>query len=113
MQTTELDKSHGFEWDKFRHDKRIVPHEQSALKSRAVVRIAAGEGVDAWLEKNLDFVTALRNSGKLKNLNQIAFLFRSVKNDRALRWQIISKSTGLMYTLPVQTCSLSGRKLKC
>ena len=84
MQTTELDKSHGFEWDKFRHDKRIVPHEQSALKSRAVVRIAADEGVDAWLEKNLDFVTALRNSGKLKNLNQIAFLFRSVKNDRVI-----------------------------
>ena len=70
-QTTELDRTHGFEWNKYRHDKRIVPHVQTTLKSKAVVRIATDEGVDAWMEKNLDFVIALRNSGKLQNLNQM------------------------------------------
>ena len=84
MQSTSFGKK-GFTWDKFRHDKTIVPHTKSALSSPAVIQIATDEGEDAWLEKNLDFINKLISSKKMQNLNQIAFLFRSVKNDRVTK----------------------------
>lgn len=85
MQNTSFGQR-GFEWGKFRHNKKIVPHQQSAHTSPAVIRIAATNGDDeSWHEENLSFVRTLVTSGKISNLNQIAFLFRSVKNKRVIR----------------------------
>ena len=85
MKTTEFDKKHSFDWGKYRYDKRIIPHKTSTIKSKAVIRIAFDEGEEAWMAKNLDFINMLKESGKLKDLNQIAFLFRSVKNEKVTR----------------------------
>lgn len=85
MKTTEFDKKHSFDWSKYRYDKRIIPHKTSTIKSKAVIRIASDEGEEAWMAKNLDFINMLKESGKLKDLNQIAFLFRSVKNEKVTR----------------------------
>ena len=85
MNTTAFDKKHSFEWDKYRYDKRIIPNEYSTLKSRSVIRIASDESEEAWMERNLEFIYMLKDSGKLKDLNQIAFLFRSVKNEKVTR----------------------------
>lgn len=68
----------GFSWSQYRYRKTIVPHKPG-IPSPAVVRISAQNNEDAWRENILRFINALRNSGKLKDLNQIAFLFRSVK----------------------------------
>lgn len=85
MKTTEFDKKHSFVWGRYRFDKRIVPHEKSHIKSPAVIRIASDEGDEAWMEQNLAFVNLLRDSGRIKDFNQIAFLFRSVKNEKVTR----------------------------
>lgn len=71
-----------FDWGKFRYSKRIEPHEQSSLKSPAVVKLAGIEDTDEWYENILAFIHRLKDSGKLKNYNQIAFLFQSVKHPR-------------------------------
>lgn len=71
-----------FEWGKYRYSKRIVPHEKSTLKSPAVVKLAGKDDVDEWHEKILGFINALKESGKLQDYNQIAFLFNSVKHPR-------------------------------
>ena len=68
----------GFSWSRYRYRKTIVPHKPG-ITSPAVVRVSAQNNEDAWRENILRFINALRNSGKLKDLNQIAFLFRSVK----------------------------------
>ena len=68
----------GFSWSRYRYRKTIVPHKPG-IPSPAVVRVSAQNNEDAWRENILRFINALRNSGKLKDLNQIAFLFRSVK----------------------------------
>lgn len=70
-----------FEWDQFRYAKKIEPHKQTALYSRAVVKLASVDNTEEWHEKILKFIYALKDSGKLTDYNQIAFLFRSVKND--------------------------------
>lgn len=71
-----------FEWGQYRYDKRIVPHEKTTLHSPAVVKLAGVDDVDEWHEKILGFITTLKKSGKLKDYNQIAFLFNSVKHQR-------------------------------
>ena len=68
-----------FDWDQFRFDKEIIPHEQAILKSPGVVRLSGTDSVEDWYEKVYTMIRQLQDSGKLTNLNQIAFLFRSVK----------------------------------
>lgn len=94
MKSTSFGKK-GFEWDRFRHDKTIIPHEKTTLNSPAVIRIATDEGEDAWHEKTLDFIKALLSSGKVSDLNQIAFLFRSVRNDKVTNLAAYLEENGI------------------
>lgn len=71
-----------FRWDNFRYNKKIEPHEKTALHSPAVVKLAGVDDTDEWHEKILRFINELKSSGKLTDYNQIAFLFNSVKHPR-------------------------------
>lgn len=71
-----------FSWDKFRYSKRIEPHEKTKIKSPCVVKLSSKNDEDEWHDKVLSFITSLKKSGKLKNFNQLAFLFSSVKHPR-------------------------------
>ena len=71
-----------FHWDNFRYDKRIEPHKKTTLHSPAVVKLAGVDDTDEWHENILRFINDLKASGKLKDYNQIAFLFNSVKHQR-------------------------------
>ena len=71
-----------FRWDNFRYDKRIEPHEKTTLHSSAVVKLAGVDDTDEWHERILRFINDLKASGKLKDYNQIAFLFNSVRHPR-------------------------------
>ncbi len=73
-----------FRWDNYRYDKRIEPHERTALHSPAVVKLAGVDDTDEWYEKILRFINDLKGSGKLTDYNQIAFLFNSVKHPRTM-----------------------------
>lgn len=94
MQSTDCGKN-SFTWDKYRYDKQIVPHKQSQLSSAAVIRIATDEGEEAWQEENLSFIRMLLDSGKVRDLNQIAFLFNSVKNDKVVRLAKFLEANGI------------------
>lgn len=74
-----------FDWDRYRYPKRIEPHTQSTINSPAVVKLASVDDEDEWREKILRFITDLKESGKITNYNQIAFLFSSVKHERVTR----------------------------
>ena len=71
----------------FRFPKQILPREDNFPEVPAAVRLGAsdqkGEN-ENWHAEVLAFLTALRDSGRLTDWNQVAFLFRSVKNDRVL-----------------------------
>lgn len=79
METTD-GKKFKFEWENFRYDKRIEPGKKTEIASPAVIKISASNSTDIWHKKLLTFIRNLKTSGKLKDYNQIAFLFRSVKN---------------------------------
>lgn len=73
-----------FSWEKYRHPKQIVASNQNKLNSPAVIKVSGEDDEDEWCENCLFFINQLIKSGKLKDLNQIAFLFNSVRGDKAL-----------------------------
>lgn len=71
----------------FRFAKQIVPREDDFPNVPATVRLAASDdkGDTAnWHAEVLTFLNGLKSSGKLSDWNQVAFLFRSVKNDKVV-----------------------------
>ena len=70
-----------FTWGAFRHEKKLEAFRQDN-NHKAVFRLAGVNDRDEWHEKILAFIKALKDSGRLTDYNQIAFLFRSVKSER-------------------------------
>lgn len=71
----------------FRFAKKIVPREDNFPDVPATVRLAASDEPNDnanWHDEVLRFLHALRDSGQLADWNQVAFLFRSVKNRRVV-----------------------------
>ena len=71
----------------FRFGKTIQPRDASFPELPTVLRLAArdeSEEDDNWHGEVLSFLNALRNEGRLEDWNQVAFLFRSVRNHRAV-----------------------------
>ena len=73
-----------FDWDKFRYEKKIVPHEKTQIESPCAVKLSSKDDEDNWHEKVLAFINKLKESGKIQDYNQLAFLFSSVKHERVI-----------------------------
>lgn len=84
-----------FDWDRFRFSKKIVPHEQSPIQSPCVVKLSGFGDENSWHESVLSFIEKLRNSGRLSDYNQLAFLFSSVKNRRVTSLAAFLESHGI------------------
>lgn len=82
----------------FRFKKSIVARKGSFPKTPTVLRLAAedkpGEN-KKWHAEVLHFLHALKQSQKLEDWNQVAFLFRSVKNDRVVALAKFLESKGI------------------
>jgi DNA helicase-2/ATP-dependent DNA helicase PcrA len=78
-------------WDdgtrSFRFAKQIVPREDAFPAIPTALRLSApddkGEAAN-WHAEVLAFLHSLKSSGRLSDWNQVAFLFRSVKNERVV-----------------------------
>ena len=70
---------------RFRYDKTIVPEEGRIFDDCPGVVSVTGEDIEEWCEEVRSFIESLVGKGIVVNLNQIAFLFHSVKNDNVVR----------------------------
>ena len=71
----------------FRFAKQIVPREDDFPDMPTAVRLAASDDkgdTTNWHAEVLAFLSGLNASGQLADWNQVAFLFRSVKNDKVV-----------------------------
>lgn len=71
----------------FRFAKQIVPREDDFPELPTAVRLTARDDngdVTNWHAEVLAFLNGLKSSGQLLDWNQVAFLFRSVKNDKVV-----------------------------
>lgn len=71
----------------FRFTKQIEPCKADFPNMPTTVRLAARDengDITNWHAEVLTFLNGLKTSGKLSDWNQVAFLFRSVKNDKVV-----------------------------
>lgn len=68
---------------KFRYDKTIEEDKEREFpETAAVIKVSAEEGND-WHDEVETFLRNMRERGTITDWNQVAFLFRSVKNPKA------------------------------
>ena len=82
----------------FRFAKQIEPREDDFPDLPTAVRLSASDdnGETAnWHAEVLAFLHGLKNSGQLADWNQVAFLFRSVKNDKVVALARFLESQGV------------------
>lgn len=89
-----------FNWDKYRYDKKIVANKKKRLSCPAVIKVAGHDDTDEWHEAVLGFINKLTSSGKITNLNQIAFLFKSVKTEKATKLARFLEDNGISVYSP-------------
>lgn len=68
----------------FRYDKTIQPRAGDFPSTAAVVKVACEGDSEAWFAEVHAFLRHLMDAGKVTDPNQVAFLFRSVKNQQVL-----------------------------
>ncbi|MEH6841904.1 UvrD-helicase domain-containing protein, partial [Priestia megaterium] len=69
----------------YRFDKKIIAHESNRVDQKTVVKVSGEDGLGNWESEVYLFLQAMKTKGKISDWNQIAFLFRSVKNSKVLR----------------------------
>lgn len=69
-----------FAWEIFRHEKKLEAYRPAMNNNPSVMRLAGIADKNEWHEKIFHLIQSLKDSGKLSDYSQIAFLFRSVKN---------------------------------
>ncbi len=69
----------------FRHPKQIHPPEHVPFPEIAPVLKVMGADEDDWHRELLAFIKTLQDKRIVTDLNQIAFLFRSLKGDKVVR----------------------------
>ena len=68
----------------FRYNKTIRHHDREFPDTAAVIKVAAEGSRLNYHEEVLQFIRTLEKEGALDDYNQIAFLFRSVKNEKVI-----------------------------
>ncbi|MYC77463.1 ATP-dependent helicase [Candidatus Poribacteria bacterium] len=68
----------------FRYEKEIVPDAEADFTDMPTTLKVTGNNPKNWHKEVLAFLYRLRDSGALTDWNQVAFLFRSVKSQKAV-----------------------------
>jgi DNA helicase-2/ATP-dependent DNA helicase PcrA len=83
----------------FRYDKEIKARElnpdEPFPEQPTVVQVSADGEEEDWHKEVLGFLHALRDDGHLTDWNQVAFLFRSVKNDKVVELARFLEAEGI------------------
>lgn len=68
----------------YRFDKKIVAHESNKVNRKTVIKASGEDGMNNWESEVFLFLQKMWQSGTITDWNQVAFLFKSVKNDKVL-----------------------------
>ncbi|MGL5644544.1 ATP-dependent helicase, partial [Cetobacterium sp.] len=71
-------------WDEFRHSKELIVPKDKNIDRTRVVKLSVENSENKWQERIANFLIFMKNSKKITDYNQVAFLFRSVRNKRII-----------------------------
>ena len=98
-------------WDGWRHDKKIVSGKKRINNTLGVVKISENSEYK-WEEKLFRFIYYLKKIGKIKDYNQIAFIFRSVRNKKVLRLMESLEARGIPVYSPRSNMFFEREEIK-
>ena len=73
-----------FMWQNFRFSKKIVPGKKNYSSDTRVVKCSGKDDIEDWYGNVFEFITSLKKQHVVQDYNQVAFLCRSVKNDKVV-----------------------------
>ncbi|WP_029232957.1 ATP-dependent helicase [Butyrivibrio sp. VCB2006] len=111
MSTTD-GRKYDFLWRNFRFPKEIVPGKDNYREGTSVIRCSGQEIEDDWYEAVYRFICDLKKKNILLDYNQIAFLCRSVKNDRIIRLIEYLEEKGIKIYSPRSDMFFSRKEIK-
>lgn len=80
-------------WENSRYEKKIVSVKED--NSKKVVKLSEKNSFIKWHETLAKFLIFLKKTNKIENYNQVAFLFRSVRNNKAISLANYLESAGI------------------
>ena len=83
MKTTD-GRQYGFLWGNYRFDKEIIAAKSKQYEGTAVIKCSGQELAEDWYDQVYSFITELKRNDILTDYNQVAFLCKSVKNDKII-----------------------------
>ena len=99
MDTTEGERFK-FEWENFRYAKSLMASRSYGGQSSPVARLTAIADEDDWRQRVFDFIHGLKGAGSIKDYNQIAVLFKSVKGERVINLLNFLENNGISVYSP-------------
>lgn len=98
-------------WDGWRYDKKIVSGKERINNTLGVVRISENSEYK-WEEKLYKFINFLKTSGKIEDYNQVAFLFRSVRNPKVIKLMESLEARGIPVYSPRSNMFFEREEIK-
>lgn len=83
MKTTD-GRQYGFLWGNYRFGKNIIAAKSKQYDGNVVIKCSGQELVEDWYDQVYLFIMEQKRKGVLTDYNQIAFLCKSVKNDKII-----------------------------
>lgn len=71
-------------WDSYRFKKEIKPRQDEFINNPSVIKVSGQDHLEDWMRNIYDFIIKAKEQKVLEDYNQIAFLFNSVKNEKAV-----------------------------
>ena len=87
-------------WDGWRYDKNMISGRVDQNNALGVVKISEIGSDTRWKEKIYKFLTYLKNTQKIKDFNQVAFLFRSLNEKKSKYLAEYLEEKGMMIYSP-------------
>lgn len=84
----------------FRFPKVIAAESADRAERPAVLKVSGSDGDDNWSSETVAFLQNLRDRKIIKDWNQVAFLFRSVRNEKVVRFANDLENAGIPVYAP-------------
>ncbi|MBY9068240.1 ATP-dependent helicase [Hyphomonas sp. WL0036] len=84
----------------YRYPKTIEAESPDRAERPVVFKVSGEDGVDNWANEAVAFLQELRTKNIIKDWNQVAFLFRSVRNDKVVRFANDLEASGIPVYAP-------------
>jgi len=96
----------------FRYNKVIQPRDGSFVGNPSVIKVSNENSLEDYYEEVHDFIIDLENKNILTDRNQIAFLFKSVKNNKVIGLAEYLESRGIQVFSPRSSLFFQREEVK-